>query len=276
MSTLAPQTVRHGSGVPLLFVHGNGVDHRMMLALDDAFDAANAWERIYLDLPGFGAAPALEAPGGLPELADWLDGAAEMLVGGSTPFAVVGSSLGGLLARDLAARRPRQCLGIALLAPVVDPVRERRTLPEPVVLATDESLVASLEPEEAKAYTEFAVVQSPENWSRFREAVLPGAAAADATAMARLAERYELPVPPDDRLSGYDGPVLVLAGRQDAVVGFEDQWRLAQRLPRADYAVLDRAGHNVQVDRPDAVRALLRGWAAAVARSRPDARPRPA
>lgn len=80
-------------------------------------------------------------------MADWLDGAAERPVGDSTPLTVVGSSLGGLLARDLAARRPRQRLGIAL----------------------------------------------------------PGAAAADTTAMARLAERYELPVPPDDRLSGHDG-----------------------------------------------------------------------
>src|SRR5690606_5657062 len=60
---------------------------------------------------------------GTGELADWLDGAAERPVGDSTPLTVVGSSLGGLLARDLAARRPRQCLGIAL--PAQPPTRPR-------------------------------------------------------------------------------------------------------------------------------------------------------
>lgn len=142
MSTLAPQTVRRGAGVPLLFVHGNGVDHRMMLALDDAFDAANAWERIYLDLPGFRAAPR---------------------------------SRHGRVGR-LARRRRRKAGGR------LDAAHRRRLL--------------------------IGRPARPRPGGR-EAAAVPGdraaGAAADTTAMARLAERYELPVPPDDRLSGHDG-----------------------------------------------------------------------
>ena len=82
--------------------------------------------------------------------------------------------------------------------------------------------------------------------------------------MTRLAARYALPVSPDDQFATFDRPVLIVTGRQDAVVGFEDQWSLARRLPRATYAMLERAGHNIQVDQPAIVRDLLSRWAAAV------------
>lgn len=258
-----PHVIRRGTGAPMLFLHGNGVDHRMALDLDDVFDEQTPWERIYLDLPGFGETPALEGPGGLPEVADWLDAAVNELIG-STPFAVVGTSLGGLLARELAARRKEQCLGFALLATVVDPVRDNRTLPEPTVLVTDTALVESLDPADAAEYTWLAVVQSRENWERFRRTVLPGLRAADQAAMERLDARYALPELPDSRLAGYDRPVLIVAGRQDAVVGFVDQWELSLQFPRATFAMLDRAGHNIQVDQPETVHELLGRWASDV------------
>ena len=56
--------VRRGSGVPLVAVHGNGVDHRLLLALDDCFAQGGDWERIYLDLPGFGETAPLDDAGG--------------------------------------------------------------------------------------------------------------------------------------------------------------------------------------------------------------------
>lgn len=271
--TPRPHVVRRGSGIPVLFIHGNGVDHRMMLALDGGFQAVGGLERWYIDLPGFGRTPALAAPGGLPQLADWLDAAVSQLVG-TTPFAVVGTSLGGLLARDLVTRRPDQCLGMALLAPVVDSVRENRTVPSHVVLREDPTLIAALSGPDAEAYTELAVVQSRENWERFREWVLPGLRTAGVRAMARLANDYALPVLPDDAWGGFDRPVLIITGRQDAVVGFQDQGELAQRFPRATFAMIDGAGHNLEIDAPEIVGAHLRAWAQQLVMPSP-APPRP-
>lgn len=253
-----PHVVRPGSGTPLLFLHGNGVDHRLLLELDDSF-ASGGWERIYLDLPGFGLTARLDAPGGLPDIADWLDDAVTGLIG-TASFAIVGNSLGGLLARELAARRNGQVLGMALIAPVVDPVAARRTLPEAVVLVEDAALLETLDGAERALYADLAVIQSQENWERFRRAALPGLRAADVCAMAYLGKRYALSGLPEEHLAGYDGPVLIIAGKQDAVVGFEDQRALAVHFPRATFSELDGAGHNVHLDQPDIVHALLVDW----------------
>lgn len=260
MTTPKPHVIRRGTGTPLIFVHGNGVDHRLLLDLDDVFAEVGEWERIYVDLPGFGETPALTGRGGLADVADWLDLVVDGLIG-SSPFAAVGNSMGGLLARDLVARRADRCVGLALLAPVVNPVRDQRTLPEFEVLVEDQRLLASLTPFEAEAYSEMSVVQTPTNWQKFARAALPGIRAADEGAMQRISELYELPVSPDERLADFDGPVLIVAGRQDAVVGYEDQWALSRRFSRSSYAALDAAGHNVHLDQPDQVRALLRAWA---------------
>ncbi|GAA1718865.1 alpha/beta hydrolase [Brachybacterium phenoliresistens] len=259
----APHAVRRGSGLPLLMIHGNGVDHRLLLPLDEALAAAGALERIYLDLPGFGRTAPLDGPGGLPEIADWLEEAAAELIGEAS-FAVLGNSMGGLLARELAARHRERCAGIALLAPVVDPVREHRRLPPRTVLRTDPELLAALDAADAADYAEMAVEQSAAGWERFAAAALPGIRAADPGAGERLGARYALPAQPDDRLAGIDVPVLVVAGRQDHVVGFEDQQDLAARFPHASSAVLDRAGHNVHLDQPEQVAAMLRAWAGQV------------
>lgn len=258
-----PYVVRRGAGAPMLFIHGNGVDHRLLLELDDCFADPGDWERIYLDLPGFGKTPALGAEDGLPEIADWLDDVVGKAVG-ATSFALVANSLGGLLARELAARRPQQVMGLALLAPVVDPVAANRRRPERQVLRQDPDLLDLLDDQDAADYEEMAVMQSPENWPRFRRAALPGIRAADANAMERLAQRYTLPSAPEDRMLRFTRPTVIITGRQDHIVGYEDQDALLSRYPRASCLVLDEAGHNVHLDQPHLVRAALRAWSASL------------
>lgn len=62
-----------------------------------------------------------------------------------------------------------------------------------------------------------------------------------------------------DRLLA-ENEVLIVVGRRDAIVGYEDQRALSQRFGRATYAALDRAGHNVRLDQPHVVRRLLGDW----------------
>lgn len=254
-----PHVVRRGSGTVLLAIHGNGVDHRLLLPLDDCLSNAGGWERVYLDLPGFGATPPLNDAGGLPEVADWLCGAVETLTAGAK-FAILANSLGALLARHLAARFPNRVLGMALIAPVVDPVVKRRRTPQRVVLSRDDTLLASLSGPDAQDFAEMAVVQSPETWERFRTAALPGIRAADPAASVRLARRYQLATVPEEEMPMFARPTLIVTGRQDHVVGHEDQADLAQHYPRATVATLDRAGHNVHLEQPTAVEALMRNW----------------
>ncbi|AUS78271.1 alpha/beta hydrolase [Actinoalloteichus sp. AHMU CJ021] len=253
-----PNIVRKGQGLPLVAVHGNGVDHRLLLPLDDDLAASGSWERIYLDLPGFGLTPPLDAAGGLPELADWLVETVHELVG-DEPFALLGSSLGGLLARYVVTRFPDQVLGLALIAPVVDPAPSRRVRPERSLVVRDQDLLRSLPPADAEEFTSVAARQTQESWDAFRVHALPGIRAADPDAMGRLSQRYFLRASPDTA-GTFQGPTLILTGRQDHVVGYEDQFALLTHYPRATYLALDGAGHNVHLEQPRMVGTALRDW----------------
>ena len=261
MSSPTPHIVRRGDGPALIVVHGYGVDHRMMIEVDDAF-ADQPWQRLYLDLPGFGGTKPLPAPGGLPEFADWLDTAVDALVGESL-FAIIGHSMGGLLAANVVQRRLGQRLGVALLAPPVLPDQDERTLPDADVVRDNPQLLASLDDDDRSAYEPASVVRTQENWERFRRAALPGIRAVDPDATQRLDERYHLDGCVTEFLEDFAAHVLIVTGKHDAVVGYQDQWALSRRLPRCTYAALERAGHNVHLDQPRVVNALLAAWAAA-------------
>ncbi|MGJ3190748.1 alpha/beta fold hydrolase [Paenarthrobacter sp. FR1] len=87
---------------------------------------------------------------------------------GDEEFAVLGNSFGGMIARHLIGEFGEQVLGVALLCPVVVADHGLRTLPNRTVIETDPALLATLEPADAAEYESMAVVQSPENWFRFR------------------------------------------------------------------------------------------------------------
>ena len=145
MAQLQPYCAIEGNddGLPVVFVHGMGVDHRSLMMLDKAFDGNDSIRRIYLDLPGFGRTPALpEHACGLPEMADWLQTAIDGLVGKAAPFAMVGNSMGGALVREVLAREPRRVAGMVLIAPVVDPQHAGRHVAEHVVAQADALLAA--------------------------------------------------------------------------------------------------------------------------------------
>lgn len=248
-------------------VHGNGVDHRLLLALDDALDSAGGFERIYFDLPGFGGTAALDGSGALPDVAEWVVEQIPALVGDKS-FALLANSLGGLLARHLRARFPERVLGMALLAPVVDPDHSKRTLPRLDVVESDGPLLGSLDPRDRDEYTAMAARHTRETWAAFAEFALPGIRAADQDAMARIAAGYELEALPEVAAPPFTGPTVIITGRQDHVVGYADQFRLLDHYPNATYAALEGAGHNVHLDQPQQSRALIEAWARRVLRAR--------
>ena len=96
--------------------------------------------------------------------------------------------------------------------------------------------------------------------------MLPGIRAADQTYLSQvLAADPLLPFDPDQLPGGaFERPVLVLTGRQDSFVGYRAQWELMRRYPRASFAVLDRAGHNLQAEQPEVFGALVREWLARI------------
>jgi pimeloyl-ACP methyl ester carboxylesterase len=66
-------------------------------------------------------------------------------------------------------------------------------------------------------------------------------------------------------LPAFTGPSLILVGRQDIAVGYVDQFSLLTDYPRAILAVLDVAGHNLQIEQPVLFAALAEEWLERVA-----------
>ncbi|WEV68586.1 alpha/beta hydrolase [Bifidobacterium sp. ESL0775] len=251
-------TVVKGEGLPIIIAHGMGVDHRSLIMLDDAFPEGT--QRIYMDLPGYGQTPALQGIGGLPELAEWFTNAVNELVGGSRRFALLGNSMGGALVRDTLSREPKRVAGVALIASVVDPVISHRHLAEHVISNANPDLTHNLPQDKVIDFVTMGVNQSFDAWRRYQRYILPGTKLCDRDANAKLGQRYWLDGDPEQRLGTYTGPTLIVAGKEDQVVGYEDQKALLPHYPNAVYKVIDPAGHNIHIDQPEAIKPLLAEW----------------
>jgi pimeloyl-ACP methyl ester carboxylesterase len=251
--------VTRGEGTPLLLIHGFGVDHRALLPLDDTIAARGGWRRIYVDLPGMGQTPIGDAAGA-EDVVDVLEDAVREVIG-DEPFAVLGNSFGGMLARRLAHDFGDQVLGLATIAGVFVLNHTERTAPPRTVLHEDPVIFAGVSDRVADAYRDYAVWQSEAALQNFATSVFPGIEAADGAALERLERGYGLAVEPEDAASGpFTKPALLIAARQDQVVGYVDAWRRLEHYPRAAFLVLDAAGHNIIDEQPGLIRAAVDEW----------------
>lgn len=252
--------VEHGDGTPLFFIHGFTVDHHLLLPFEPAFTDRPGWRRIHLDLPGHGRTPAGTHPATADAVADTVADTIRRLAGDG-PFALCGSSFGGLMARDMVARFDDQVIGLALVAPVATTLdRRRRAIHRTFDDGLTTAHFSGADPDLVTEFSDNAVDRSDAAWASFTRYVAPGLVAHDRAFTRELARSFDLSVTPEDRFSTFDRPALVITGRQDSAVGYQDQFDLLGSYPRMTYVAFDRAGHNVHLDQPDLTRALFGGW----------------
>ena len=249
-----------GQGTPVILIHGWSCDRRYMLDdLEPVFDRRPGWQRVYLDLPGHGKTPAPE----------WLSTQAQMLeivqgfINAAVPdgrLALVGSSYGGYLALGVLRTMPERLRGIALLIPDVPAPDGSRETEETVTLFEDSSLFTDLAPDEE--WIPKALVRHEKRMlDAIRSGDMPAHRIADYAFLERLERNYVHSGAAAEPGHPFHGPSLVLTGRQDATVGFRSAGRLLDELPRATYAVIDLAAHQLgRVERPVVFRTLVDDW----------------
>lgn len=239
----------HGSGLPVLVLHGAGVDHREAEAcFEPALDGRPGLRRIYPDLPGMGRTPAPETMRGAEDVLEAL-----LDFAGEGPYLLIGHSAGAYYARAMAARRPGQVAGLALICPLLAGVRD---VPRHRVAVGSGELGDEV-------FRGYFVVQTPAMLERYERFVAPAAALVDQAALERIGERWALD---PDHGPAYAGPVLVVAGRLDSTVGSAAAAELAGQYPHASLAVVDDAGHALPHEQPELLRALLAEWLGRVRR----------
>ncbi|MDY0095123.1 MAG: alpha/beta hydrolase [Candidatus Vecturithrix sp.] len=251
----------YGEGRPLLMIHGFGPDHQLMTGcMEPVFHQRSGWRRIYFDLPGMGKTPGKS----------WITNSDQMLaivlefmdrVLPDQRVVIAGESYGGYLARGMIQRRPAQIDGLLLLCPLIETERAKRVLPEPIALVRDAQLLASLTPTDRDEFEAITIVQTAQVWERFQKEIMSGLQLADEPFLTRLqAEGYAFSFAVDSLPVPFEKPTLVLLGRQDLSVGYRNAWNILENYPRASFVILDRAGHNLQIEQAALFHTLVNEW----------------
>src|SRR3954468_3145586 len=175
-------SVEHGTGRPVLVLHGAGGDPRETEAcFEPVLDGVAGLRRIYPDLPGMGRTIAPATLRSADDVLDTLLEFADQIIGG-TAYLLIGHSAGAHYAQAMAARRPAQVAGLALVCPLLPGVRD---VPEHRVVAGS-GVIGD------EVFRNYFVIQTPEMLERYERYVAPGAALVDQAALDRIGERWML------------------------------------------------------------------------------------
>lgn len=161
-------------------------------------------------------------------------------------------SFGGYIAAGLTAADPDRIFGVALIVPMVLP-REQRELATHAVLVREDGVNGSDD------FEQTAVIITAETLRRWQVEIKAAFAVADEDAISRIYQRYggSFAVGPP---GGFARPALIMTGRQDLVLGFNDQWSRFGQWQRATFAELDRGGHLLNIELPALHDILVRDW----------------
>lgn len=229
----------------LLFLHGVGGGHhaweRQVPFFGNLGYPSHAW-----DQPGYGHSAIVE-PYDLAQISASLARLIEAL--GGEPVVLVGHSMGGMIAQETYARYPQlvRAMALCFTSPAFGGGSSE---------FTRQFIAARIGPlDQGKSMADIAAQLIPTMGSN-----------------SGLAEQIMAGVPPDtyrkavqllttfDRrkeLADIKVPVLLVAGSEDRTAPPVVMERMAQKIPEAEFVLLDDCGHLGPMDQPDAFNAVL-------------------
>lgn len=240
-----------GKGIPTLCIHGFFVDRTLMKGcLENSFRAIPNFKRIYIDLVGMGETPSNAKIKGSDQLLSLIIDFIQDTIG-KTPFILIGESFGGYLSLALIKYFKNQILGMFLICPCVVGDKTNRILPEKINVPIHEMIISNDELEAYNSFLDMAVVINGKTWKRYFNEIWLGVKKANENFLNVFAENYILSAEEEFTKINFQNPTVFLLGRQDHVVGFEDALLLRKNFPQGTFAVLNEAGHNLQIEQPE-------------------------
>ncbi len=173
-------------------------------------------------------------------------------------FVLLGFSLGGIAALQVAARAPERVRGLALLDSTALPVPEAQHASRRASAAEAHQVGLRFYLEQ-RLWPDYVAAASLENAALQQQIHLM----ASSLGLEALQRQTELAIRrPDVRslLHTLAMPALVLAGEEDRLCPPDGQQALAAALPNATLAMVPGAGHFALMEKPDAVAAHVAAW----------------
>lgn len=229
----------------VVFCHGAQSDHSVWI-LQSRYLAHHGYGVLALDLPGHGrsAGPALAS---VEDLADWVIAVQD--AARVKQAAIVGHSMGSLIALEGAARRPDRVAKIALLATAY-PMKVSAELLG--ATRNDEPLAQDM----VNIWSHLAYAQYPNNpgpgfWVigenlRLMQRQKPGVMHVDFAACNAYAGGAEA-------AARVRCPALFLLARRDSMTPVRAAQGFAKSIEGAQVVVIDGSGHNMMGEKPDEV-----------------------
>jgi pimeloyl-ACP methyl ester carboxylesterase len=177
-------------------------------------------------------------------------------------FALLGFSLGGIVALEIAARAPERVAGLAMIDSNSRDIPIEHHAMRRAQAVVEDGLDALIE----RLWPNY-VGSAARGDSALRATILAMAQAVGADALADQTEVMLSRADSRPRLGRLAMPALVLAGEEDALCPPAMQHELADGLPNAVLALIDGAGHFAPLERPDAVADHVAAWLDRVDRS---------
>jgi pimeloyl-ACP methyl ester carboxylesterase len=235
-----------GAGPGLLLLHGLSATHRNWEHTIPAF--ADRWHVVAPDLPGHGESAKPDAPYTINFYAGMMRSLGREL--GFRDAVVIGNSLGGQIAVELALTYPSWTRAVVLAAPaggfgpgagafgwVIGAVAGPRLLRLALPLALDRCVSDPSSPACEERRRILAERLRHDDYPSFARAV-------NRSLVGALAARHQ----PLHRLTQ---PALLIWGRDDRLLALSGSRRVLREVPHARLAVLDGCGHLPMVEQPE-------------------------
>jgi len=234
----------HGVGHPLVLIRGLGSNADHWYPQIPAF--SSSFRVISYDNRGIGRSDKPDTPCTISMMAE--DTAALMDAVGIPKAHIMGLSMGGMVAQELALRFPHKVHGLVLActhcggAKAVPPSEEIRAL-----------------------FSEFIATASPEAARKAGKCLFAAHTLSKAPEIVREYQQISARFPPEakvllqqwgaikehdtwDRLHRIKAPTLVITGAEDLLIAPENSKVLAERIPEAQLSIIPGGGHQFLVE----------------------------
>ena len=226
-----------GSGPDLLYLHGAGGN----AGWQPFHEELARTHKVYApSLPGFNGSPRPGWVSSITDVAHFILSLGQEL--GLSRYVLVGSSMGGWVAAEIAAMSHQQLRGLVLIGAVgIKP--QQGEIAEIFMVGGDTRLKLRF----------YDTSQVP-NYDKLSAEMTPEEAATDHTNREMASRLCWRPYMHNPSLSHYlkkvDTPALVIWGRQDAIVPVECGELYRQALGSATLKIIDNCGHSPQLEKP--------------------------